>query len=331
MVDRLYSVLVALALGLLVWVYARSRERETLDNQPIPVEVRLAPGQAESYQMDSPEQSQIRVTFVGSPNAVRELRWRLSQGELGIRIEYTVPEDQRERAVVEDSIRVDAADIRVPSGITVLPVEGRNRVPVVLTRLGEKTVKVRVEGMGSEESRLKITPEVVKVKGARVALDRLVELPLALGTQGVESLDLTPGRPLRVSLPKVWENRPITCEPETVIVRVDPRAPKTYTLTDVPVQFLCPPGFGLRPRFLDDQAGKLQIRIQGPDSPAPPKISAFIDLTTGKFLPGPNFEPVQIQLPKDFSLAQDPPGRMSFELIAAEAPPKPLGGSLPGQ
>jgi hypothetical protein len=202
---------------------------------------------------------------------------------------------------------------------------------VVLTRLGEKNVKVRVEGMGADESRLKITPEVVKVRGPRIALDRLVELPLSLGAQGAESLDLTPGRPLRVNLPKVWENRPITCLPESVVVRVDPRAPKVYTLNDVPVQFLCPPGFGLRPRFLDDRAGKLQIRVQGPDQPAPPRVTAFIDLTTGKFLPGPNFEPVQIQLPKDFTLAQDSPGRMSFELIAAEAPPKPLGGGLPGQ
>ncbi len=331
MLDRVYSILVALALGLLVWVYARSRERETLDNQPVSVELRLSASQADQFQMDSPAQSQIRVTFAGSPNAVRELRWQLSQGDVAVRLEYSVPEDQRERATVEDSVRVDAADILVPPGITVLPVEGRNRVPVALTRLGEKNVKVRVEGIGTEESRLKVTPEMVTVKGARVALDRLLELPLSLGAQGAESFDLTLGRPLRVALPKMWENRSITCVPDSVVVRVDPRAPKIYTLTDVQVQFLCPAGFALRPRFLDDRSGKLQIRIQGPDLPTQPKVAAFIDLTGGKFLPGPNFEPVQVQLPKDFTLAQEPPGRISFELIAAETAPKPLGVGLPSQ
>ena len=98
MLDRVYSILVALALGLLVWVYARSRERETLDNQPVSVELRLSASQADQFQMDSPAQSQIRVTFAGSPNAVRELRWQLSQGDVAVRLEYSVPEDQRERA-----------------------------------------------------------------------------------------------------------------------------------------------------------------------------------------------------------------------------------------
>lgn len=330
MVDRLYSLLVALALGVMVWVYARSRERETLDNQSIPVEISLAPGQADQYQLESPSQNQIRVTFAGSPNAIRELRWQLGQGVVGVRMEYKVPEDQRERATVEDSVRVDAADIAVPPGVTVLPVEGRNRVPVTLARMAEKTVKVRVEGAGADDSRLKVLPEVVKVRGAKGSLDRMLELPVSLGAQGLENLELTPGRPLRVNLPKVWEDRPITCTPESVVVRLDPRAPKIYSLTDVPVQFLCPAGFALRPRFLDDRSGKLQIRVQGPDLPTQPKVAAFIDLTTGKFLPGPNFEPVQVQLPKDFTLAQEPPGRISFELIPAEAPPKPLGG-LPTQ
>ena len=329
MLDRLLSLAVAVALGLMVWIYARSRERETLDNQPIPVEVHLASGQVDLYQMESPAVGQVRATFAGSPNAIRELRWMLSQGDVAVRLDYSVPEDQRDRPSVEDSLRIDAADIRVPPGITVLPVEGRNRVPVSLSRIGEKTVKVRVEGVGQDEQRLKITPEVVTVKGPRSLLDRMVELPVSRGTQGVDPLELTPGRPLRVSLPRQWEGRPLKTNPESVVVRLDPRAPKIYPLTDVPVQFLCPAGFSLRPRFLDDRSGKIQLRLQGPELPEAPKVAVFIDLTGGKFLPGPNFEQVQLQLPRDFSLAQEPPGRISFELVPIETPPKPLGG-LPG-
>ena len=36
MFDRLLSALVATGLALLVWLYARSRDQEILDNVPVP-------------------------------------------------------------------------------------------------------------------------------------------------------------------------------------------------------------------------------------------------------------------------------------------------------
>src|SRR5262249_9699701 len=42
MIDRLISFLVALSLAFLVWLYARSREQESLDNVPVPVQISLA-------------------------------------------------------------------------------------------------------------------------------------------------------------------------------------------------------------------------------------------------------------------------------------------------
>ena len=134
-----------------------------------------------------------------------------------------------------------------------------------------------------------------------------------------------PGRPARLPLPREIDGVSVVPEPESVVVRIDPQAPRIYPFVDLPVQFLCPPNFTLRPRFLDDRAGKLQLRIQGPDQADPPRVHAFVDLTSGRFLPGPGIEPVQIQLPRDFTLAQDPPGKVSFELVPVEATPKPLG------
>src|SRR6185437_5647302 len=52
MFDRMLSLVVALSLALLVWLYARSRDQEVLDNVPVPVQVTLAPDQAELYQLE---------------------------------------------------------------------------------------------------------------------------------------------------------------------------------------------------------------------------------------------------------------------------------------
>ena len=41
MTDRLISLAVAIILGFLVWLYARSRDQEMLDNVPIPVQITL--------------------------------------------------------------------------------------------------------------------------------------------------------------------------------------------------------------------------------------------------------------------------------------------------
>ncbi|MFZ4645428.1 MAG: hypothetical protein ACOYNP_06695, partial [Gemmataceae bacterium] len=123
MTDRLLTFGLAFALGLFVWLYARSREREILDNIVVPVTVRLAPGLADSYRLESPAAGQVRASFTGPPNKLRELQEAISRNELSATVDYALPEDQLERNRVEDSVRVEATDLRVPAGVTVLPVE----------------------------------------------------------------------------------------------------------------------------------------------------------------------------------------------------------------
>jgi hypothetical protein len=94
---------------------------------------------------------------------------------------------------------------------------------------------------------------------------------------------------------------------------------KLYELTDVPVRFLCPANFALRPRFVAERAGKIAVRLRGPVTDAPPAVIAFVDLTTGKFEPGLYAdEPVRLQLPRDFQLTQEAPRSAAFELVPAD-------------
>jgi hypothetical protein len=91
-------------------------------------------------------------------------------------------------------------------------------------------------------------------------------------------------------------------------------------VADVPVHFLCPPNYPFRPRFAPDQPGKVTLRIQGPAGEETPPVLAFVDLTGGTFGRGRNLEPVRLQLPKEFQLAQETPPLVSFMLEPAERP-----------
>ena len=67
MLDRLLSALAALSLAFLAWLYVRSRDQEMLDHVPIPVQITLAAGQTEYYELDVTGPSQVPVSFTGPP------------------------------------------------------------------------------------------------------------------------------------------------------------------------------------------------------------------------------------------------------------------------
>ena len=120
------------------------------------------------------------------------------------------------------------------------------------------------------------------------------------------------------------ENRPVRVVPNRVTIRSQPR--QLYDLKDVPIQFLCPPGFLLRPQFLDNNSGRMNLKLWGPVQEETPRIYAFVDLTRGRFTSGLNHEPLQLQLPKDCSLEQEPTRVVAFELLPADFIPRELGG-----
>src|SRR6516162_8525143 len=107
MVDRIVSLVVALSLALLVWLYARSRDQEILDNVPIPVQVSLTGAQAELYSLDTPGAAEVLVTFAGPPARIRELRGLVQRKELSVAVTYTVPDDRKEAPRYSDTLLVD--------------------------------------------------------------------------------------------------------------------------------------------------------------------------------------------------------------------------------
>jgi len=329
MLDRLISSVVALCLACLVWMYVRSRDQETLDNVPVPVEIALAPGQSENYELEVPGPSQITASFTGPPASIRDLRTIMQSGELRVASTITVPAERLEESRFADTIRIDAADIHAPAGVTPMVVEGRNRIPVILLRLVERPLPVRFDSVS--ESRIAqavVKPSTVLVRGPQEVLEHVREIPTQLyylNSQLVPS----PGQDLStvrtVPLVNELEGHRIRATPSTVTVQLtfQPQQ-KVYELADVPIQFLCPANFSLKPLFRDDRAGKITLRLQGPAADEAPAIVAYVDLSGKKWEPGLYEEPLKLQLPKDFQLTQEPPRQVAFQLAPANPPAKTL-------
>jgi hypothetical protein len=332
MIDRLLSSVMAVCLALLIWLYSRSREQELLDNVPIPVEVVVAPRQAEHYTLELKEPRQVLVSFTGPPQRLRELQMMLQRKELHVVKTITVPDERLNESRVSDAAVVEPGDINAPLGLTALVAEGRNRIPFTLHRLVERRLPVRFDHLREGPTGpIILEPATVLVCGPREVLDRAGFIP----TQPSE----LPSRPTsapanvpavgRVPLVDELEGRPVRVTPPRVLVRVPSQARKLYDLADVQVQFLCPPNFPFRPKFIDERAGKVSLRLLGPVQDEPPKVHAYIDLSRGKFVSGLNHEPLQIQLPGGFQLAQDAPRVAAFELLPGDFVPDGLGMPAP--
>jgi len=326
MYDRFMSSLVALSLAVLVWLYARSRNVDTLDSVPIPVQITLAADQATDYEMEMTGASQVPVSFMGTPSRLRGLRSLLHQGDLQASVTLRIPDDRLNDSRYVQDVRIDESNIQAPHGVTPLMLEGRNHVQVCLRRLVERRLPVHFSPVPEDfAGQVVIEPSSVLVRGPKEILDRtrvistqpfnLPEIDAAL-----EEDAFTGSVPLVHEL----EGRRVQATPGAVKVRLTLKpGQKVYELTDVPVEFLCPANFPWRARFVGgEEAGRISLRVLGPALAEPPAVTAFIDLT----LPGRQFtsglytdEPIRLQLPKEFELAQSPPRAAPFRLTSTGA------------
>jgi hypothetical protein len=323
MFDRVSSFVIAVSLAFLAWLYARGRDPEVLDNVPIPVQVALAPGQAEHYDLEVNGPAQVPVSFKGPPSRVRKLRDLLQRGEIQVEATVAVPEERKNENRYLDTIRVDAADVHAPPGVTPVVVEGRNRIPITVRRIVQRRMPVRLEPPPDDRvSLVVIEPETVLVRGPKVIVDRLRAIPTqacllsSANESGDEEETVNLGQ---VPLARELEGRPVACTPEAVAVRLTfrPRE-RVYELTSLSVDFLCPPNFALHPRFLETSGATTKIEVAGPAAQQPAGITAYVDLTRQTFKPGIYVnEPLHLQLPKEFRLIHDPPRAGAFELIPA--------------
>jgi hypothetical protein len=320
--QLLLEAVVALSLAFLVWLYTRSRAQSALDDVPIPVQITLASANAAGFQLEINGSSRVPVSFSGPPSRIRELRQQIQHGLVQVAVTLAVPEEHQQDSVYRDTVRVEAGAVPVPPGVQAVVAEGRNVIPVTLRRLVERHLPVRLDYTGDQRiSNIKVEPATVVVRGPKEVLDRARHVstqpyrpPLADSETGTESQ----GRG-QVSLATEIDGRPVQCSPDSVSVRFRVHArQKVYELTDVPVQFLCPPDFPWRPHFAAE-AGKVTVRVVGPAAEAPPSVLAYIDLTHADLARGRNVEPVRLQLPKDFQLVQDVPRPIVFYLDPLDA------------
>jgi len=315
------EILIALSLAFLVWLYILTRDHASLDNMPIPVQITLAPGSAEQYDLEVSGVPHVIVSFVGPPSRIRELRGMLQRGEVRVAIPVAIPKDRCNESRYRDTVRIQAADVPVPPGVTALVAEGTNRISITLHRVVERQLPVRLNHHAEDRiSQADVHPEMVVVRGPEDILERAhwvftrpYHLPSLAGAGPEKKLSV------RLHLMQEMEGRPVRTSPEIVKVRLTVRPrPRIYSLSNVPVHFLCPPSFPYRPQFQGRQGGTITLRVKAPDSAKLPAVVAFIDLTGNDFKAGLNVKPIQLQLPKDCKLAQDPPGSVEFEIVPTD-------------
>jgi hypothetical protein len=321
MIDRLLSAFVAVSLASLIWLYARSRDQETLDHVPIPVEVTLGPGQSDQYTLEVVNPAEVLATFTGPPARIRELRSLLQRDRLRVELTFNVPSDRMKENRIYETLLVENSHVHTPPGVSTVLVAGRNQVRIVLDRVGEKRLPVRLDpGLTGCADARRIDPPSVLVHGPMEVLQRARAIPTQPATVSAGN-----GPVVTVPLVRELEGRPIECEPENVQARLlPPSQKKTHEVADVPVRFLTPAGFAYRPRFTGKSAGRLTLHLIGPADEETPHVLAYVDLTGQRFAAWPAKpathsrpveETVQVQLPPGFTLEEGSAPSVTFELI----------------
>lgn len=321
MFDRLLSVVVAATLAVLIWLYVRSREHEVLDNVTLPVEVTLAPAMVDTFALELTGPSQVTLSFSGPPQRMRELHGMLQRKELTITKEIALPEERRNVNHIVDAVVIESGDVNPPPGVTMVPAEGRNRVPYVLHRMVEKELPVQFDRLRRGLTNLvKVSPATVRVRGPREVVERARYIPtqpseLPVWTSKSETATA------RAVLVTELEGRPVRVSPSEVTIRLEG---EEHVLKNVPVKFLVPPGFPFRPGFPHEGGGKIELRLIGPKRYDPPRVQAYVDLTKGRYLSGINKEPLEVHAPADFVVTEKPQW-VSFQLDPGDWVPDGLG------
>jgi hypothetical protein len=330
MFDRLVSFFVALSLAFLVWLYMRSRDQETFDNVEVPVAIQLAPSQKDAYELEVTGLSKVAVSFTGPQARIREVRTMVQRDELHIKRTVAVPIERLNESRYSDTVIIEAGDVHPPTGVTCQVHEGRNRIAISFNRLIEQRLPVLFQTAGDATTgQWTAEPAAVLVRGPQEILEKMTSIPSLPFQLPARAVPLT--RPETVNLPIVplvreLKQRQIRVFPSAVAVRLtlQPQQ-KIYELNDVPVLFMYPANFGLRPMFSDERAGKISLKVQGPYGEELPAVTAYIDLSGRKWEPGLYEERVKLQFSKDLQLVGSAPRPVAFQLCPAEAPLKTAG------
>jgi hypothetical protein len=246
-----------------------------------------------------------------------------------------VPSEHQSDARFVDILRLDASEMQLPPGVHGVIPENHSRVHVTLRKVIEKRLTVRLNHTGDDRvEQVVVEPSTVIARGPKEILEREEFIPTQLYTVKNLPAGAQPyvmEDPDCVPLVSEIGGRAIRVAPAQVAVRftLRPRQ-KVLELVDVPVHFLCPNNFPYRPQFTSERAGQITLRVQGPATQGRPNVAAYVDLTHRKFGQGLHAEePIQVQLPAGFQLAQEPPRLSSFKLVPLDGLAKSGEGFVP--
>lgn len=326
MLDRLISGLLALGLASMIWLQTRNRDVEILSSVNIPCEISLPEMYKDEIVLSFSGKPFVTASFQAQPRKMRELDILLRQDDFKIRLEIAITPERLQENSWEETLVVesDSVPVRIP-GVTITMDDRKNRIRYTATRMATRELPVRlVTSLGVPVTDIVLDPPTAMVRGPREVLQNALFIP----TKPI-SADAAPGTafpfPPRVPLVEEMENKKVTASPATVGVRQPAKPLKTYEIADIPVHFLCPPGFALKPRFNNDRDSKITIRVRGPVQDQPPGVYALVDLTKARALAGLTTESVQVLLPPEFSLEQDLPRKVGIELVAeGQTKPQPV-------
>src|SRR5262249_24378650 len=100
------EIVVALSLAVLVWLYTRSRARDTLDQVSIPVQIQLASAYLDQYDLEINGSSRVVASFTGPSSRVRELRRQVQLGQVQVAFTLNVPEERQNDSIYRGVVRV---------------------------------------------------------------------------------------------------------------------------------------------------------------------------------------------------------------------------------
>lgn len=317
--------LVALSLALLIWLYAHSRDQTTIDHVQVPVQIQLTPSQRDLFSLEIGGPARVTASFSGPASRLRELRRQLQRSQIVVKHTLTVRDDRLNESTLSETVRIDPSHVPVPPGVLVDLAEDTNALLVTLHRMIERPLPVRLDYSGDDVrvSGLKVEPSTVLVRGPKHVLDRAQAIPtqpyaMPNAAEGNDQPQVRGQAPLVSEL----DGRPVVTTPNQVAFRcqVHPKQ-KIYEIKDVPVRFLCPDQFPYRPRFADDKAGRVTVKVLGPTADEPPPVVALVDLTGANLQQGRNLGPVRVQLPRDFTLVNNTAAQVAFVLDEPEKSP----------
>jgi YbbR domain-containing protein len=317
------ELVVAVCLACLVWLYIHNRARNAIERVAVPVQVSLAANQRDQFVLEMPDSRSVMVSFSGPHARIREVRRKLQRGALKASVTLTIAEDKKSDAMFSEIVQIDEDAFAVPPGVKVEI--AHESLAVTVHRLTERTLPVKLETTGDARvADIKIEPESVLVRGPKSVLDRASFVPTQpYALQISAEMQVTADANVRgqVSLVTELDGRAIYTNPSSVQFRLKatPKQ-KIYDLTDVPIHFLNAKDSPWRPRFADAKESKITLKLIGPASEQIPPVLAFVDLTSGNLSRGRNLEPLRLQLPKDFQLAQPTTPLVAFYLDEIDRP-----------